>query len=525
MPSISAVIISYNEERHIERCIKSLLVIADEVVVLDSYSTDRTPEICKELGVTFHQQAFAGYIEQKNHAMRLASHDIILSLDADEVLSERLTQSIREVKDNWTHDGYRFNRLNNFCGQWMRYTNYYPDRKLRLFNRRKARWGGVNPHDMILMDKGSRVGHLKGDLLHWMCESLHEHLQTIDRFSAIAASEAFKKGVRASAWKVFYKPIWRFIQYYLIKRGFLDGYMGLVVSRHASFLCFQKYARLRELQKKNHPKVAVIISTYNEAAALEKALDAWLMQTHYHFELLVADDGSQQDTARVIEKHDLNKRMPIKHIWHEDAGFRKCTILNKAIMATNADYLIFSDGDCIPRNDFVENHLKYAERGRFLSGGYVKLNEKVSENVKCDQVVTQSLFSMKQLLRNGQDKSIGLLKLTSSNWLALLLNWFTPTRATWNGHNSSGWKSDIVAVNGFNEDMEYGGLDRELGERLKNAGVRGKQVRYRAICLHLNHSRPYRDARKMQQNLEQRKKVKKEKITWTENGIYKGRTV
>ncbi len=252
MPSVSGVIITLNEEKNIERSIRSLQRVADEIVVVDSCSSDRTPEICKDLGVKFFTQPFLGYVEQKNFALGLASYDHVLSLDADEALSDKLVASILKIKNQWKYDSYRFNRLNRFCGKWMYHTNFYPDRKLRLFDRRKGKWGGVNPHDRVEMQHDATTGFLKGDLLHWMCDSLDEHVETINRFSSIAAREAFERGVSCSAWKVFYKPVWRFIQYYLVKHGFLDGYMGLVVSRHAAFLCFQKYARLRQLILKNN---------------------------------------------------------------------------------------------------------------------------------------------------------------------------------------------------------------------------------------------------------------------------------
>ena len=247
MPPISGVIIAFNEEKYIAQCIRSLQKVADEVVVVDSCSTDRTPEICRELGAVLYEQPFLGYIEQKNFALAKASHNHVLSLDADEALSEELVESICAVRENWSHDAYTFNRRNRFCGRWMRYTNLYPDRKLRLWDRRKGQWGGVNPHDKVVMGSGSTTGFLRGDLLHWMCDSYEEHLDTINRFSTIAAGEAMKQGIRCSAWKVFYKTVWRFIQNYFIKKGFLDGYMGFVVSYQDSFLCFQKYVRLRHL--------------------------------------------------------------------------------------------------------------------------------------------------------------------------------------------------------------------------------------------------------------------------------------
>ena len=250
MPALSAVVIAFNEEKYIERCIRSLQTVADEVVVVDSFSTDRTAAICKELGVKLYQQAFLGYVQQKDFAVGLATHDHILSLDADEALSEEMADSVRQVKENWTHDAYVFNRLNNFCGRWMWHTSLYPDRKLRLFDRRKASWGGVNPHDKVILQAGGTKRWLKGQIMHWLCDTYEEHLGKTDRFSGIAAQEAFDRGVKAPVWRVVFNPLWRFFHNFVIKLGFLDGYDGYLVSKYVALLGFLKYAKLRRLHMK-----------------------------------------------------------------------------------------------------------------------------------------------------------------------------------------------------------------------------------------------------------------------------------
>jgi glycosyltransferase involved in cell wall biosynthesis len=251
MPALSAVVIAFNEEKYIERCIRSLQTVAEEVVVVDSFSTDRTVAICKQLGVKVYQQAFLGYVQQKDYAVGLATHDHILSLDADEALSEEMAASILQVKENWTHDAYVFNRLNNFCGRWMWHTNLYPDRKIRLFDRRMAAWGGINPHDEVILRAGGTKRRLDGPILHWLCDTFEEHLEKTDRFSAIAAREAFDRGVQAPVGKVMIKPLWRFFHNYVIKLGFLEGYHGYLVSRYAGLLGFLKYSKLRRLHLEN----------------------------------------------------------------------------------------------------------------------------------------------------------------------------------------------------------------------------------------------------------------------------------
>jgi len=249
MTQISAVIIAYNEEDCIERCIKSVSGVADEVVVVDSYSTDRTGEICRQLGVRFIQHPFEGYREQKNYALQLATYDYILSLDADEALSEELRQSILNVKENWGADGYYFNRLNNYCGQWIHHSNWYPDRKLRLFDRRKGCWGGINPHDRVVMQKGSRVHYLKGDLLHWVLNSYEAHIDKANKFSTIAAHEYFKLGRKSSMPKIILNSTWRFFKAYVLRLGFMDGFNGFVISSFSAYTSFLKYVKLHQLNR------------------------------------------------------------------------------------------------------------------------------------------------------------------------------------------------------------------------------------------------------------------------------------
>ena len=164
MPKISAVIITFNEEKNLKRCLESLGDLPDEILIVDSFSTDRTKEIAESFKARFIQHKFDGYIEQKNVALNLAKNDYVLSLDGDEALSPELLKSIKEL--DLSFDAYTMNRLTNYAGHWVRHCGWYPDTKLRLFNRKKGRWGGANPHDKVLMETSSRIKHLKGDILH-----------------------------------------------------------------------------------------------------------------------------------------------------------------------------------------------------------------------------------------------------------------------------------------------------------------------------------------------------------------------
>lgn len=267
--------------------------------------------------------------------------------------------------------------------------------------------------------------------------------------------------------------------------------------------------------------VSVVLSTCNQSAWLEKTLWGYEAQTSRDFELIIADDGSRKDTYEMIEAIRPHLSYPVKHVWHEDKGFRKCDILNKAILASGTDYLLFSDGDCIPRNDFVAVHLKKRQKGRFLSGGYHKLPEAISKAITKEDIFSGKCFDISWLKALGMRDSFKNNKLTSFGFKAWLLNTITTTRPTWNGHNASGWLTDILAANGFDERMQYGGQDREFGERLENSGIRGKQIRYSAICVHLEHPRAYKTADSIQKNLSIRKYTRHKNIKRTPYGIVK----
>lgn len=267
--------------------------------------------------------------------------------------------------------------------------------------------------------------------------------------------------------------------------------------------------------------VSVILSTYNATAWLEKTLHGYANQSHGEFELVIADDGSDEATSELIDRVRARTNLQILHRWHEDLGFRKCTILNRAIEAAAGDYLLFSDGDCIPRSDFVWQHYQAAERGRFLSGGYYRLPLALSQQISIADIETGRAFSPAWLIANGLPLSHRLLRLSARGNLAKVLNQITPTRATWNGNNASGWTADIVRANGFDERMRYGGEDRELGERLENAGVRGKHIRFQSVCLHLEHARGYVNDADWQRNHEIRAATRRDRRVRTGHGICK----
>ena len=251
---LSVVIITYNEEKNIARCINSVYQIADEVIVVDSHSIDKTKEIAIAHGAKVIEHTFEGYIQQKNFALQQANYPWVLSLDADEALSDKLKNKIQEIKNNPTADGYTMNRLTYYCGRWIKHTGWYPDKKLRLVRKELAQWSGINPHDRLELIKSKNIKHINADILHYSYYSLHDHLNQLDKFTQISANELYKARINPNFWHFFIKPVHKFLNHYIYKAGFLYVYEGFQISIISAYGVFLKYAKLREIYRtnKNH---------------------------------------------------------------------------------------------------------------------------------------------------------------------------------------------------------------------------------------------------------------------------------
>jgi glycosyltransferase involved in cell wall biosynthesis len=252
MIKLSVVVITLNEEKRIRRCLDSVREVADEVVVVDSHSTDRTVEIARSYGAVVVEHTFEGYVKQKNFANSQASHDHILSLDADEVLSDELLASILQVKKQFDASGYTMNRMTNYAGKWVRHCGWYPDRKLRLFDRRRGKWEGVIIHEEFRLSDGSRPGHLKGDLLHYSFDSVADHRRQSEKFTTLGAEADFQKGKKAPVYKLLFAPVVKFLQSYIFRLGILDGMTGLTICRLSALATYHKYKKLRKRYRSSH---------------------------------------------------------------------------------------------------------------------------------------------------------------------------------------------------------------------------------------------------------------------------------
>lgn len=248
MTNVSVVIITFNEEDSIARCIDSVSEVADEILVVDSFSTDKTETIAKGKGAKFIQHKFEGHIQQKNFAKEQAVYDLVLSIDADEELSETLRQSIKEVKKNSKADGYSMNRLNFYCSKPIKTCGWYPDTKLRLWNRTKGEWTGINPHDKFELEENSKIQHLNGDILHNTYPTHEALLNQVDKFATISAQHLKDENLIYLFFKMIFSAPFKFIRNYFFKLGFTDGTIGFTICYHQSREVFLKYYRAIKLK-------------------------------------------------------------------------------------------------------------------------------------------------------------------------------------------------------------------------------------------------------------------------------------
>ncbi|KAA5543747.1 glycosyltransferase [Roseiconus nitratireducens] len=270
------------------------------------------------------------------------------------------------------------------------------------------------------------------------------------------------------------------------------------------------------------PRTSVIMTTYRSPHYLRQVLKGFARQTHREFQVVVGEDGQTDETREVIDafaQETAASGISIRYVWQPHQGFGKTRILNRAIDAATGDYLIFTDGDCVPRHDFVAAHLRLALPGRFLSGGTFRLPRDVTNQILADTVAADEFTRASWLQQHNVQVPAKWIWTERKPSLARLFDLATTTRPTFNGHNASAWRQDVIEANGFNHQMRYGGLDRELGERLENAGIAGVQIRHRAICFHLDHDRGYVTDEDWQRNRAIRQQVRRQGITRAEQGL------
>jgi glycosyltransferase involved in cell wall biosynthesis len=489
VPKLSAIIITLNEADNIAACLDSV-AFCDERIVVDGGSTDATLEIARRAGARAVSHEFQGFGAQKNFALSLAQGDWVLAIDADERVTPALAGAIVSAIAKGKADGYEFPRRSRFCGREMRHSGWYPDRVLRLFRRGRARFSDDLVHERVVCD--GRVGRLAEPLQHFPTGRLEDTVARMDRYSSAGAAMLLRSGRRVTFASGIGHGLWSFLRTYVLRLGVLDGREGFLLAVANAEGTYYRYmkawvAQRARTQAARSGLISVVVTTYNREDALDAVLRGLAAQTDRNFEIVVADDGSAPQTARLVEAWSKRLPVPIRHVWQEDKGFRTGEIRNRGIRASSGALCIFLDGDCIPRADFVAQHRRLAEPGWFVTGNRILMSRALTETALQNrrEVEAWSLGALlRQRLSGGINRLVPALRVALGPLRRLRRN-------DWRGAHTCNLavaRCDLDAVDGFDSVYTGWGLeDSDLVVRLLHAGVRRKEGWCATDVLHLWH--------------------------------------
>ena len=476
---LSVGIITFNEENRIGKTLDSVRGIADEIIVVDSESSDRTVEIALSKGAKVFSEKWKGYGPQKNSVLEKCKGEWILLIDADEVISPKLKEQIKSIinSDNPSSDVYKI-KLRNIAFRKEIKFGGWDDYVIRLWKNGKVKISDREVHEQYQTE--SKIGKINEMIIHYTYDSIEEFLEKLNRYTSQSAKEYIKKGKNPSFIKIYSKMLFRFIKMYILQLGFLDGYEGYLLAKYSSIYTMTKYTKLREEYYNNLGNdTSLVITTYNWPKALEACLNSALDQTVTPKEIIIADDGSKQETINLVKSFQQSyPNNNIIHSWQEDKGFRAGMSRNRAISKATGNYIIIIDGDLILNRHFVEDHIKNMEKGCFIQGSRVITSSTVAKKMmegKKINLFTKGLKNNMNMVRNK-----------------LLSKIFTKVDKNLRGIrscNMSFFKEDLIRVNGFEEEIEgWGREDSELAVRLFNIGCKKKKLKFEALTCHLYHN-------------------------------------
>ena len=485
IPATAAMLVK-NSERYLYEVLTALQDF-DEVLLLDNGSTDRTFEIAERFtNVSYYKYDFIGFGPMKNLAARLAQNNWIFSIDSDEVADSELIAAIRKaVAENKEQNIFSLSRLNHYNGRLIKACGWHPDIIPRLYHRRFTRFSDRQVHESLILPPDANVRPLEGRLKHYSFENAEGLIQKMQQYSSLYAEEnRYKKD--SSPFKALLHGSVSFVKNYLLKRGFAYGADGLTISIANAQGSYYKYVKLYE--RNRNISVALIITTYNRPDALELVLKSALAQTRLPDEIIVADDGSRQDTAEVVEFIRSHTDIPVKHSWRPDDGFRAAESRNRALAQAKSDYIILIDGDMILDPSFIADHLKLARKGRLIQGSRVILTQsRTQEILDSGELPDLSAFSQ------GIEKRLSALRCRSLS--ALIGRQSSRKHKGIKTCNMGFFRSDALAVNGFdNRFVGWGREDSEFVARLFHNGMKRHNLKFAGIAYHLWHHEAERDA-------------------------------
>jgi glycosyltransferase involved in cell wall biosynthesis len=475
---ISPVIITKNAARSIAQTLESLKEF-EEVIVYDTGSDDQTLEIARHYNnVKLCKGNFTGFGRTKNKAALMAKNDWIFSIDADEVVSPQLMESINNL--NLTNScAYQIRRYNYYKKKRIRFSGWGQECIVRIYNKTITSFNEQLVHEQV-MNANVKTLKLEGELRHFSYASISDFVVKRNFYSELFAKQHTGKR-KSSPFIALIKSVFHFQHTYIVKLGILDGYRGLLIAFSNAAETFYRYLKLYEMNLGNNKKVSLIITTYNWKEALEITIKSAINQSIAPEEIIIADDGSREDTREIIEKYAQKSHIPIIHSWQEDKGFRLARSRNLAISKARYEYIIFVDGDLFLHKNFVSDHLKNARKGHFLQGSRVLISENLTNKIIQDRIFSRPSFFSKEIGNNFNSINSPFL-----SWVFSLKK--SQSHNSIRGCNFSFNKEDLLKVNGFNEDFKsWGREDSELVERLYNAGIYRKNLKFAGIQYHLYH--------------------------------------
>lgn len=512
---ISVTILTKNSQTYLTQCLTALQDF-DEVIILDNGSTDNSLEIAKSYSnVHIHYHKFVGFGAMKNLVASFAKNDWILNIDSDEIMTSELVQEIRQLNLSDVNIVYSIPRINHYRGKPIKTCGWYPDQVKRLYAKSAVSFNDKKVHESLQITDKNRLIALTQPLLHYSFANAEGLINKMQQYTSLfAEQQKFYK--RSSIWKAIAHGISAFIKNYFIKKGFLSGSDGFVISFANAIGSYYKYVKLAELNQSI--TTALIITTYNRPDALQAVLYSVLAQTQFPQQVIIADDGSDEATRKVIEAfQQQNPPFVIKHAWQPDTGFRLAEARNRAIAMAETDYIVVIDGDMLLHPDFIADHQKAARKGLFVQGSRVMLTEQKTEKLLANPTVYRQLKWYEKGLEKRLEKRLSALHLP---WLSavILAKEFRHQYKAIRGCNMAFFKDDALAINGFNNDfVGWGREDSEFVARFYNNGGKRANLKFGAIAYHLWHNEAQRNSLPENDSLLQQ--AINQKLTTCSNGI------
>lgn len=512
LKQMSVIIIVKNAEQTLLECLNSLKDF-DEIILLNNESIDNTLNIANEFKKDFanlyiYHNAFIGFGALKNLALSYAKNDWILSIDADEVLEN---ECIKELKNLELQEDniIALSRKNLYKGEWIKACGWWPDHVMRVFNKTHTSFNENLVHESLILHEDSKKIKLQNGLRHFAFDDIDSLLDKLQKYSKLWALQNLHK--ESSVCKALLRGIWTFFRNYVLKKGIFYGYKGFIISTCNGLGVFFKYMKLYELKKQKPKTCALIITTYNQKERLALVLDSVKNLEPLPDEVLIADDGSREDTAKLIQAYQKDFPCKLEHIWQEDEGFRLSEIRNKAIKASSGEYIIVIDGDMILEKKFIDDHLKFAQRKVFLQGSRVILNEKESK-----ELLSKNDFSLAFNKKDFKNRRNIFLAKCIYKFSKLTKKFFKKSQLIKGirGCNMSFYKSDFEAIEGFNEKfIGWGREDSEFVARfLFNDGV-FKRLKFNALAYHIYHEENSKNMLEINHQI-YLETIKNKKVTW-----------